>query len=62
MARIKKIVNVDDDVNNCSNNAAYIITIATEMFIQYLTEEGYKMVKSEKRPRKNLQYADLGEW
>ncbi|KAF2672243.1 histone-fold-containing protein [Microthyrium microscopicum] len=59
LARIKKIINVDDDISNCSNNAAFIMTIATEMFVQHLTERAYEMVKSEKRPRKNLQYNDV---
>lgn len=30
------------------------------MFIQYLTEQGHNVVKSERKPRKNIQYKDLG--
>ena len=60
----------------CSNNAAFVITLATvsqiskpfllsnnakEMFIQYLAEQGHNVVKSEKKPRRNIQYRDLGK-
>lgn len=31
-----------------------------EMFIQYLAEQGHNVVKSERKPRKNIQYKDLG--
>ncbi|PQE26290.1 histone-like transcription factor and archaeal histone protein [Rutstroemia sp. NJR-2017a BBW] len=43
----------------CSNNAAFVITLATEMFIQYLAESGHNVVKSERKPRRNIQYRDL---
>jgi DNA polymerase epsilon subunit 4 len=31
------------------------------MFIQYLAEQGHNVVKSEKKPRRNIQYRDLGK-
>ena len=31
------------------------------MFIRYLAEQGYNVVKSERKPRKTVQYKDLGE-
>jgi DNA-directed RNA polymerase I subunit RPA43 len=31
------------------------------MFIQYLTEQGHNVVKSERKPRKLIQYKDLGQ-
>lgn len=31
-----------------------------EMFIQYLAEQGHNVVKSERKPRKTIQYKDLG--
>jgi len=43
----------------CSNNAAFVITIATEMFIQYMAEQGHNVVKAERKPRRNIQYRDL---
>lgn len=31
-----------------------------EMFIRYLAEQGHNVVKSERKPRKTIQYKDLG--
>jgi len=59
LSRVKKIIALDSDVSMCSNNAAFVITLATEMFIQYMAEQGYNVVKSEKKPRRNIQYRDL---
>jgi hypothetical protein len=77
VARVKKIIAQDSDIAMCSNNAAFVITLATvsktyflavslpdgaqEMFIQYLAEQGHNVVKSEKKPRRNIQYRDLGK-
>lgn len=30
------------------------------MFIQYLAEQGHNVVKTERKPRKTIQYRDLG--
>jgi hypothetical protein len=60
VARVKKIVHADDEIQNCSNNAAFVITIATEMFIQHLVEKTHEIIKAEKRPRRNVQYGDVG--
>jgi DNA-directed RNA polymerase I subunit RPA43 len=30
------------------------------MFIRYLAEKGHKVAKSDKKPRRNIQYSDLG--
>lgn len=38
-----------------------MITLATEMFIQYLAEQGHNVVKSERKPRRNIQYRDLSQ-
>ncbi|KAG9245015.1 hypothetical protein BJ878DRAFT_534203 [Calycina marina] len=58
-ARVKRLINIDQEINTCSNQASFVITQATEMFIQYLAEQGHNMVKSEKKPRRNIQYRDL---
>lgn len=60
VARVKKIIATDPDVSNCSNNAAFMITVAAEMFIQHLVEQSYNVVKSERKPRRNIQYRDVG--
>ncbi|KAJ4389825.1 hypothetical protein N0V93_007297 [Gnomoniopsis smithogilvyi] len=59
LSRVKKIIAVDPDINICSNNAAFAITLATEMFIQYLAEQGHTFAKLDKKPRRNVQYKDL---
>ncbi|KAJ0420917.1 histone-fold-containing protein [Aspergillus carlsbadensis] len=59
MARIKKIIQLDEDIVQCSNNATFVVAMATELFIQYLTEQGHNVVKSERKPRKTIQYKDL---
>jgi hypothetical protein len=51
---------VDDELPSCSNGAAFLIAVATEMFIQYLTERSFEMARSERKPRKNIQYQDVG--
>jgi DNA polymerase epsilon subunit 4 len=61
VARVKKIIAADDDLQTCSNNASFVVTIATEMFIQHLVEKAHEIVRAEKRPRKNIQYADIGK-
>ena len=31
-----------------------------EMFVRYLAEQAHNVVKSERKPRRNIQYKDLG--
>ncbi|KAK4126618.1 histone-fold-containing protein [Parathielavia appendiculata] len=59
LTRVKKIIAVDPDISVCSNNAAFVITLATEMFVQYLTSEAQNMTKLERKPRRNIQYKDM---
>ncbi|KAL1839800.1 hypothetical protein VTJ49DRAFT_1174 [Mycothermus thermophilus] len=59
VTRVKKIIAMDPDITVCSNNAAFAITLATEMFVQYLTEEAQKMTKLDRKPRRNIQYKDM---
>jgi len=33
LTRVKKIIAVDPDINICSNNAAFVITLATVSFL-----------------------------
>ncbi|KAB5532593.1 histone-fold-containing protein [Coniochaeta sp. 2T2.1] len=59
LTRVKKIINMDQDINTCSNNAAFVITIATEMFIQHFAQEAHNQAKIERKPRRNIQYKDM---
>ncbi|CAK7232905.1 hypothetical protein SBRCBS47491_008428 [Sporothrix bragantina] len=59
LSRVRKIVALDPDVAICSSNAAFVMTLATELFIQYLSSEAQNMVKLDRKPRRNVQYRDL---
>ncbi|KAL2051659.1 hypothetical protein ABVK25_008073 [Lepraria finkii] len=59
LARVKKILQIDEDTVKVSNNAAFVITIATEMFIRHLAEQAMNIAKLDKKPRRNIQYKDL---
>ncbi|KAL8844686.1 MAG: hypothetical protein Q9176_000786 [Flavoplaca citrina] len=59
LARVKRILALDEDIHQCSNNGAFVLTVATEMFIRYLAEQALNVVKSERKPRRNIQYKDL---
>ncbi|KAJ9623074.1 hypothetical protein H2203_006006 [Taxawa tesnikishii (nom. ined.)] len=59
VARVQKIIHADEDIANCSKNAAFVITAATEMFIRYLVEQTHNQVKSERKPRRTIQYKDI---
>ncbi|KAF3936175.1 hypothetical protein ABW19_dt0202594 [Dactylella cylindrospora] len=59
LARVRKIIKLDDEIDACTPAAAFLITIATEMFIQELSKSAHRMTKVEKKPRKNIQYKDL---
>lgn len=59
LARVKRILQLDDDISACSANGAFAITVATEMFIRYLAEQSLNVVKSERKPRRNIQYKDV---
>ncbi|KAG6007622.1 hypothetical protein E4U21_005703 [Claviceps maximensis] len=59
LSRVKKIINQDSEVHMCSNNAAFVITLAAEMFIQHLAEEANTQAKLERKPRRNIQYKDV---
>ncbi|KAI0159153.1 histone-fold-containing protein [Pestalotiopsis sp. NC0098] len=59
LSRVKKIIAQDQDVGICSNNAAFAITVATELFIQHLAAKALDQAKAERKPRRNIQYKDI---
>ncbi|KAH8678808.1 hypothetical protein BGZ60DRAFT_428630 [Tricladium varicosporioides] len=59
LSRVKKIINLDPDVDTVTSSATFVIALATEMFIQHMAEQGHNVVKSERKPRRNIQYRDL---
>jgi len=60
VARVKKIIHADDEIANCSNNAAFAIAVATEMFVQWMVEKTHDVIKVEQRPRRQIAYKDVG--
>ncbi|MCJ1399888.1 hypothetical protein MMC11_003091 [Xylographa trunciseda] len=59
LARVKKILQADEEIGPVSNNAAFVITLATEMFVRYLAEQAHNVAKSESKPRRSIQYRDI---
>ncbi|QGI77760.1 hypothetical protein CEK26_004534 [Fusarium fujikuroi] len=59
VSRVKKIIAQDPDIGLCSNNAAFVITLAAEMFVQHLAEESHTQAKLDRKPRRNIQYKDV---
>ncbi|MCJ1378537.1 hypothetical protein MMC17_001636 [Xylographa soralifera] len=59
LARVKKILQADEEIGPVSNNAAFVITLATEMFVRYLAEQAHNVAKSESKPRRSIQYRDV---
>ncbi|CAD6499116.1 BgTH12-04768 [Blumeria graminis f. sp. triticale] len=58
-SRVKRIIAADSEIQIMSNVGAFVITLATEMFIQHLAEQAHLVVKSERKPRRTIQYKDL---
>ncbi|KJZ78035.1 hypothetical protein HIM_02672 [Hirsutella minnesotensis 3608] len=59
LSRVKKIISQDPEIAMCSNNAAFVITCAAEMFIQHLADAAHTQAKLERKPRRNVQYKDI---
>lgn len=59
LTRVKKIIGQDQDIQMCSNNGAFIITLAAELFVQHLATEAHNMAKLDRKPRRNIQYKDF---
>ncbi|KAF7543515.1 hypothetical protein G7Z17_g10677 [Cylindrodendrum hubeiense] len=59
LSRVKKIISQDPEIGICSNNAAFVITLAAEMFVQHLADESHTQAKLERKPRRNIQYKDV---
>ncbi|KAF2709094.1 hypothetical protein K504DRAFT_433941 [Pleomassaria siparia CBS 279.74] len=59
LARVQKIINADQERLHTSKNAAFAIALATEMFIQHLATTTHNVVKTERKPRRNIQYRDV---
>ncbi|XP_054720095.1 DNA polymerase epsilon subunit 4-like, partial [Uloborus diversus] len=59
LTRIKKLMKLDPDVHVASNDAAFLIAKATEMFVSMLGQEAYKFTKQNKK--KTIQKKDIND-
>ncbi|KAG0370843.1 histone-fold-containing protein [Gamsiella multidivaricata] len=57
VARVKRIIKEDKDVQMVSNDAVFVISLATEMFLESFTSKAFNLAKMEKR--KTVSYKDL---
>ncbi|KAK3815425.1 MAG: histone-fold-containing protein [Benniella sp.] len=57
VARVKRIIKEDKDVQIVSNEAVFLISIATEIFLEGFTAKAFNLAKLEKR--KTVLYKDL---
>ncbi|KAF9354042.1 hypothetical protein BGX26_008195 [Mortierella sp. AD094] len=56
-ARVKRIIKEDKDVQMVSNDAVFLISMATELFLESFTAKAFNLAKIEKR--KTVSYKDL---
>merc|ERR1712137_1017073 len=57
LTRIKHLVKQDPDVNLCSHEALFIISKATELFVECVTKESYTFTSQAKK--KTIQKRDV---
>ncbi|KAG0216495.1 hypothetical protein BGX28_000009 [Mortierella sp. GBA30] len=56
-ARVKRIIKEDKDVQMVSNDAVFLISVATELFLESFTTKAFNLAKLDKR--KTVSYKDL---
>ncbi|KAF3044936.1 hypothetical protein E8E11_008125 [Didymella keratinophila] len=59
LARVQKIIQADPERLTVTKNASFAIALATEMFVQHLSLTTHNVVKTERKPRRNIQYRDV---
>ncbi|KAF9107138.1 hypothetical protein BGX29_007199 [Mortierella sp. GBA35] len=57
VARVKRIIKEDKDIQMVSNDAVFLISLATELFLESFTAKAFNLAKIEKR--KTVSYKDL---
>ncbi|KAJ2781626.1 hypothetical protein H4R18_002770 [Coemansia javaensis] len=59
VARVRRIIKEDKDIFACGADSLYLITRATECFIDSLVREAYEFSRIEKR--RTVQYRDMAK-
>jgi DNA polymerase epsilon subunit 4 len=57
LARIKRIIKADKDLDMMSSEATFLVAVATEYFIKHFMEEGYTKARLEQR--RIVNYKDM---
>jgi DNA polymerase epsilon subunit 4 len=57
IARVKRIIKSDKDLEMMSAEATFLISVATEYFVKHFMEEGYTKARLEKR--RIINYKDM---
>ena len=58
LAKIRPMIKLDGDVQLTSQDSVYLITKATEMFIEFLTQESFRVTMAKKRKAVSKQDVD----
>ncbi|ORX45254.1 histone-fold-containing protein [Hesseltinella vesiculosa] len=59
LARVKRIIKLDKDIAMINAEATQTVCLATELFMEYLANEGY--TTAQKAKRKTIYYKDLAD-
>uniref|UniRef100_A0A7C9CNT5 Transcription factor CBF/NF-Y/archaeal histone domain-containing protein n=1 Tax=Opuntia streptacantha TaxID=393608 RepID=A0A7C9CNT5_OPUST len=57
--RVKKIVKIDNDINRISSEALFLISGATELFLQFLAEKSAQIAAEKKRKTVKIDHLRL---
>ncbi|KAI9502975.1 hypothetical protein GGI25_005803 [Coemansia spiralis] len=58
-ARVRRIIKEDKDIFACGADSLFVISKATEYFVESLVREGYEFSRLDKR--KTVQYKDMAK-
>ncbi|OUM68984.1 hypothetical protein PIROE2DRAFT_3220 [Piromyces sp. E2] len=59
LARVKRIMKEDKDVIQCSNESVFLVSLATEYFLDYFAKKSFNQSQSEKR--RTVTYKDIAK-
>ncbi|CAI2167508.1 15360_t:CDS:2 [Funneliformis geosporum] len=57
IARVKRIIKLDEEITTIGTDSTFLIAIAAELFVDYFVKKGVDQAKSEKR--KVIRYEDM---
>ncbi|CAG8534673.1 11548_t:CDS:2 [Funneliformis caledonium] len=57
IARVKRIIKLDEEITTIGTDSTFLIAIAAELFVDYFVKKGVEQAKSDRR--KVIQYEDM---